>query len=127
MSKTNIPEPDLFARTSDPDTSHAAAKAYSGKRMSSAVTAIIRMHRNHGGLADYQQQYYWPWYYAIACSAHLYRQARRIACDRGLLRDSGARVTLAVTKRKQIVWEACDVPPPVLRRCEKCGHLLGRE
>lgn len=120
------PEPALLARGSDPETSHAAMAAFDRETMSAAADLVVRLHIEHGPLADYELRVLFGRTYQPSCCAHLYRQARSTARDRGQIRDSGFRKVDPTTHRHQVVWEACADPPPVIHRCAACGHLLRR-
>jgi hypothetical protein len=116
----------LFARTSDPETSHAAAEAYDRTRLGSAMALAVELHRAPGGLADYEYRALFAARFPGPCCDHLYQQARSSARDKGLIRDSGRRARNPITQRLQVVWEACDAPPPAIEKCAACGHVLRR-
>lgn len=121
-----VPEPVLTARGSDPDTSHQALAAFDRATMARAAHLVVEIHRQHGPLADFELEPLFAVGYRQPCCAHLYRQARSAARDRGLIRDSRRHKRNPITNREQILWEACAEALPVLHRCEACGHLLRR-
>lgn len=122
----DAPDVVLRARRGDPATSHAAMAALDPKRMQSAAAAARACHIKYGPLADFEFALLWSEVWPFPCSAHLYRQARCIARDNGWIRDSGTEKLFPKSKKHQTVWEACDVAPPVIERCQACGHVLGR-
>ena len=114
----------MRARTGDPDTSHAAMQAYDKERMRRAAEHVIHLYTTHGPMADYELQARFEETFPRFHSRHLYQQARSIARDRGRIRDTGTRVVNPTSKRKQIVWEACNQPPPEIPRCPTCGKVI---
>jgi len=117
---------DLYARQSDPDTSHDSMAAYDRRRMSAAVLTVVSIYQEFGPLADYQLRDRFEATFAAPHSRHLYQQARSIARDRGRIRDSGDRIVNPASRRRQIVWEACNDPAPEIVKCPTCGHLMRR-
>jgi len=117
----------LFARGSDPETSHEAMAAYDRARLRSAIDVVVTLHREQlGGLADYELRAAFEARWQQPCCDHLYQQARSSARDKGLIRDSGERRVNPTTNRRQVVWEACAEAPPMIDRCSACGHVLRR-
>lgn len=119
--------PVMQARGSDPETSHAAMAAFDPDRMGDAAKFAERLHLTYGPMADFQYKKAWDRDYPHECSPHLYRQARSVARDSGRIRETTERRTNPESLRDQIVWEACDVVPPIIKRCPMCGHVLRRE
>jgi hypothetical protein len=117
-------EPVLQARAGDPETSHAAMAAYDVERLKTAADLVVRLHRAHGPLADFELKRLFDVAFDGPCCDHLYRQARSAARDRGQIRDSGARTVNPETNRRQVLWEYCDEAPLTIRRCGECGHVL---
>jgi hypothetical protein len=124
LDLTDLP---LFARGSDPETSHAAMAAFDRETMRSAMATVVRIHQQQGPIADYELRGLFAAAWAFPCCDHLYQQARSAARDQGLIRDSGQRRVNPATNRKQVVWEACDEAAPIIERCQSCGHLLRRK
>ena len=118
----------LFARHSDPITSHKAMRAFNrSKRLGRAVDIAVKVFQAHpGGLTDVEFAPLFRLAYAAPSCAHLYRQARSSARDRGLIRDTGVMRRNPASRREQIVWEACNVAPPTIVKCEACGRVLER-
>jgi hypothetical protein len=117
----------LRARHGDPATAHAACAAYDREKLASAGDLVVQLHQTHGPLADYELRDLFAEHYGMYCDDSLYRQARNAARNQGLIRDTGTRRLNPLTKRQQVVWEACRGEPVVVRRCPACGHVLGRE
>ena len=116
---------ELHARTGDPATSHAAMAAYDRQKMENAAALVVDLHRRYGPMADYQLRTRFAAEWTL-CDQSLYRQARNQARNKGLIRDSGQRVVCPETQRRQVVWEACDAPAPLVHRCPTCGKLTRR-
>ena len=119
-------EAELRARQGDPETSHEAMAEYDKERMANAIAFVAALYRRYGPMADYQlcERFRAEW--TEPCCVHLYRQARSAARDKGLIRDTGERARNPETGRRQIVWEACDEPAPLIHRCPTCGKLTRR-
>jgi hypothetical protein len=117
---------DLYARQSDPETSHDSMAAYDRRRMSAAVSMVVSIFEECGRLADYELQGRFEAAFAAPHSLHLYRPARSVARDRGRIRDSGDRIVNPTSRRRQIVWESCHAPAPEIVKCPTCGHLMRR-
>lgn len=92
-------EPQAHARISDPDTSHAAAKAVTPDitRKQKAVMAFARS-RHPSGFTDVELEEHFH------DAGSTYRTRRRELVDLGELRDSGERIRHAGDTRRRIVW-----------------------
>lgn len=117
----------LHARTSDPDTSHEAMETYDQGRMRSAVQVVVQLFRDRGPMSDYQLRDAFAQAWMTPCDDSLHRQARSVARDKGLIRDTGERSVNPTTGRRQVVWGACHDEAPQLQRCHSCGHILRRQ
>lgn len=115
---------ELFARMSHPETSHAAMAAYPQAKLDSGVATCVAIHKEHGPIADFEYFELWQGVWKTPCAVNLYRQSRNAACKKGLIRDSGQRRINPMSGRDQVVWEACEIAPPVVLRCESCGGVL---
>jgi hypothetical protein len=115
--------PDLHARTDDPETSHASMAAYDVDQMRSAMALVVRLHRRHGPMAEFELlprfRDAWPGH----ADESLHRQARNQARNAGLISNSGMQRLNPITHRKQVVWEARAGRPPALTRCPTCGRV----
>jgi hypothetical protein len=116
-------EPELRARSGDPGTSHAAMAQFDRKTMTSAMATVVKLFRTLGPMADYELKVAFGEAWQARCCDHLYQQARSSARDQGLVRNSGLLAVNPATKRKQVIWEACDQEPPALEKCPTCGHV----
>jgi len=116
----------LYAGQSHPDTSHAAAAAFDPKKLRKSSDHMRQLLIDRGPLADYEQKLAWRETWGKPCSDNLYRIARRKACDRGLIRDSGLTKKNPDTRQDQIVWEACDIGPVIIEQCSECGAVRRR-
>jgi hypothetical protein len=119
-------DPELHARRGDPSTSHAAMAAYPRERMAGAAACVVALYRDYGPMADYELKERFAVAWGMNCSPHLYQQARSVARDNGLVRDSGRKVVNPGTGYKQVVWEYCTTPGPIILRCPCCGKVTGR-
>ncbi len=119
-------EPIMRARAGDPETSHAAMAAFDREQLRSAVGVIVDLHRRLGPLADFQQGPAFLQAWQRKCCDHLYRQARSVARDAGLLRDSGERLVNPTTNRRQVVWVAVEGDAIDVPRCPTCGAVRRR-
>lgn len=117
---------DLYARRSDPATSHAAMAAFDREVMASARAIAIRLHEAHGPMADYEYEPLFRVTWGRPCSAHLYRQARSAARDQGRIRNSGLTRRNPLSGREQVVWEASADASPLVKRCPTCGRIIAR-
>lgn len=122
----STPDLPLFARTSDPSTSHESMAKMDRARVQGAALVMVQILQDNGPLADFEQR---PLFEAALGrpGGHLYRQARSVARDQGLVRKTEHEKFNPATKRYQIVWEACNEPPPTILKCPTCGHVLSRE
>jgi hypothetical protein len=117
----------LFARGSDPETSHEAMAAFDRDTMRSAMAVVVDLHRTRGPMADYELKTAFEVAWAGPCCDHLYQQARSSARDAGQIRDTGETRVNPATNRRQVVWAYDPVGTPlVIERCHACGHLLRR-
>lgn len=118
----------MYARTSDPSTSHEAMSKFSARKMGAAMNCVIDIYREHKKLADYELRPLFEKVWGLDCCDHLYQQVRSIARDKGWVVDSGVKIKNPNTNRRQIVWEYCDTPVPMeIHQCETCGHVLRRQ
>jgi hypothetical protein len=78
-------------------------------------------------MADFQYKVVFDQVYPNNCSPHLYRQARRVAADHGLIRETNVLRFNPTTRRWQMVWEACNEGRPKKQRCPHCGHVSRRK
>jgi hypothetical protein len=117
----------LFARHSDPDTSHQAMREYDRDRMRNAEQFVVSLYVRHGELADFQLKKLFDYSWKQPCSFHLYRQARSIARDHGKIIDTGKKIINPETKRHQVIWAFNDGAPIEIHKCPTCGHVLRRK
>jgi hypothetical protein len=97
---------DLFgrrnARTTDPETSHAAARQLS-QRVRSRVYAVFQRHPD--GLTDEELEHAYGAQFGIgSCRADSPRKRRSDLAREGFLEDSGRR-RLSSANRLMIVWK----------------------
>jgi ribosomal protein S27E len=116
----------MWARSSDPETSHLAMAEFDREKIKDAVDVCVWVHRRFGPLADFQYYPLFKEYLGRKCCDHLHQQARSIARDRGLIRDTGQKIRCPETGKLQTVWEACAIAAPTIDRCPTCGKVTGR-
>lgn len=117
---------ELHARNGDPETSHEAMASLDKEKMKGASELAHHLHSTLGPMADYELEQLWPIYWKKPCCDHLHQQARSVARDAGLIRDSGLRKKNPKSNRRQIIWEACDIGPIEIRCCPTCGSVKRR-
>jgi hypothetical protein len=98
------------ARTSDPGTSHAAARSITPETMRASQRAVLRIFERQGAMTDeqlakeYDHRFTWEPSLFPRQSPSGLRTRRKELTDAGLLRDSGIRRKL-YSGRLAIVWE----------------------
>lgn len=115
----------LFARTSDPDTSHESMAGFSRERLRSAMKVVVQLFERWGPMADFELEPRFRAVWPKGCR-HLYRQARSSARDRGQVKDTGVKIRNPASNKHQIVWARCQGLPVIIEKCPTCGHVLGR-
>src|SRR5262245_46046342 len=97
-------DPYQLARKSDPETSHEAAAALNGRRVTETMRAILAMIRAAAetGMTDEQIAKH---YHGPASSPSGLRTRRAELVEAGYVKDSGRRV-LTRANRRTIVWVA---------------------
>ena len=93
-------DPHAVARSTDPDTSWAAAHSQTPDKIRQSQTKVLRMLRRWGPMTDTTLVHLMS-----GMSPSGIRTRRRELVDMGLVHDTDARVTLA-SGRKAIVWAA---------------------
>lgn len=97
-----IPRNRARARTTDPDTSHAAAASITGVQLRESQLSVLRLFRLIGDMTD-EQLLDAAGRNSVRQSPSGLRTRRRELVDLGRLRDTGDRVLLN-TGRRAIVW-----------------------
>lgn len=96
---------DAHARSTDPETSHAAASSVTRDTRSETQRALVRLLRRYGPMTDAEiaERYYIATKHAPACSPSGLRTRRSELVRDGHVVDTGKRRTLT-SGRKAIVW-----------------------
>ncbi len=95
--------PRARARWSDPITSHEAAAAFRVSQLRASQYEIFRLFSLFGACHD-EQLLERARQHGVRQSESGIRTRRHELVERGLLKDSGTTVTLAVSGRQSIVW-----------------------
>lgn len=98
-------EPLAYARTTDPETSHAAASSISSDAIRKSQQIVLDHLAAHGPMSDTQLVHNLTTWSLELMSPSGIRTRRRELTDLGFVEDSGGRVTLQ-SGRKAIVWAA---------------------
>lgn len=83
--------PRVVARTTDPETSHEAARAFDNElgKVSRSIRAAVQILTEHGELSDFDIRGLWPAYWDGPWSDSLPCKARHWARQAGLVRHVG--------------------------------------
>lgn len=95
-------EPTIWARRTDPETSHEAAASVDPDKRTAIQENILRILRTYGPTSDVGIWHYDPLHLGSPSGART-RRAELVAM--GLVKDSGVRV-VGPSGRKMIVWQA---------------------
>lgn len=103
--------PRARARRTDPETSHDAAFAFSVSKLRASQYEIFRLLSLFGPAHDEEIERRAK-LHGVKQKGSGIRTRRHELVELTLLRDSGARVTLADSRRESIVWEVNPSPRP---------------
>lgn len=99
-----------YARSTDPSTSHAAAKSLSSDTLRQRHLAVLSVLCERGPMDDQHLLREYPWhpaFKALPQSDSGLRTRRKELVSQGLVEDSGMKVTSS-SGRQMIVWQATE-------------------
>lgn len=118
------------ARTSDPETSHYAARKLEEKEEcnQTSIATVLAILTDHPNINDFQLRSYWIEYHPehiITCE-NLPRNARDWARKQGKVRKTGRNKNIS-TGRPCDTWSVGTPEPDLRERCPHCGRVMRKK